>query len=264
MSKRLTNQFFQKAVAYVRYSSDNQRAESIEAQLRGIEQFAKQKHILIIKVYSDEAKSATTDKRPNFQQMIEDSKTGQFSMVIVHKLDRFSRNRQTSSQYKAILKSNGVRLVSVLENLDDTPESIILESMLEGMAEYYSANLAREVMKGMTQTALQCRHTGGTPPLGYDVTSDKTYVINEEEAQAVKLIFEMYLASHSYTEIINRLNDLGFKTKAGNSFSKNGLNTILSNEKYSGVYIFNKDAAKKQQKLISTSEMIRVEDAYCA
>lgn len=101
MSKKLTNQFFQRAVAYVRYSSDNQRAESIEAQLRGIEQFAKQKHILIVKVYSDEAKSATTDKRPQFQQMIEDSKTGQFSMVIVHKLDRFSRNRQASSQYKA-------------------------------------------------------------------------------------------------------------------------------------------------------------------
>ncbi|MGI6562431.1 MAG: recombinase family protein [Clostridia bacterium] len=96
-------------------------------------------------------------------------------------MDRFSRDRYDSAFYKRQLKKNGVRLISVLENLDDSPESIILESVLEGMAEYYSRNLAREVMKGMRETALQCKHTGGKPPLGYDVAPDGTYIINEHE-----------------------------------------------------------------------------------
>ncbi|SHH31849.1 Resolvase, N terminal domain [Thermosyntropha lipolytica DSM 11003] len=88
--------------------------------------------------------------------------------MIVHKLDRFARNRYDSAFYRRELKKNGVQIVSVTENLDDSPESIILESVLEGMAEYYSRNLAREVMKGMKETAYKCKHTGGRPPLRYD------------------------------------------------------------------------------------------------
>ena len=101
--------------------------------------------------------------------MIKDSANDIFDVVIVHKLDRFSRDKYDSAQYKRKLKQNGVKLVSVTENLDDSPESVILESVIEGMAEYYSKNLAREVMKGMKETAYQAKHTGGLPPLGYDV-----------------------------------------------------------------------------------------------
>src|SRR5690606_6658216 len=137
-----------------------------------------------------------------------------------------------SAFYKRQLKKNGVRLISVLEQLDDSPESIILESVLEGMAEYYSANLSREVMKGMTETALQCKHTGGKPPLGYDVAEDKTYVINEHEAEAVRIIFNMYAAGHGYSEIINRLNKEGYRTQTGRRFGKNSIHGILKNEKY--------------------------------
>ena len=185
------------AVAYCRFSSDNQREESIDAQLRAIREYAKHNNIEITKVYKDEAKSATTDDRPQFLKMISDSKLGEFDAIIVHKLDRFSRNRYDSAVYKKKLKDNGVTLISVLEHLDGSPESIILESLLEGMAEYYSKNLAREVMKGMKETALQCKHTGGKPPLGYDVAPDKTYIINKTEAQIVKLIFKMYVDGFS-------------------------------------------------------------------
>jgi site-specific DNA recombinase len=174
-----------RAAAYARYSSDNQREESIDAQLRAIREYCDRNGIRLVKIYTDEARSATTDDRPGFLQMIQDSALGLFDAVIVHKLDRFSRDRYDSAFYKRQLKKNGVRLISVLENLDDSPESIILESVLEGMAEYYSRNLAREVMKGMKETALQCKHTGGKPPLGYDVAPDGTYVINEQEAKAV-------------------------------------------------------------------------------
>ena len=111
--------------------------------------------------------------------MIKDSELGLFDTLIVHKLDRFSRNRYDSAFYKKKLKDNNVRLISVLEHLDNSPESIILESVLEGMAEYYSVNLSREVMKGMKETALQCKHNGGLPPLGYEVAQDKTYIIKE-------------------------------------------------------------------------------------
>ncbi len=109
------------------------------------------------------------------------------------------------------------------------------------MAEYYSRNLAREVMKGMKETALQCKHTGGKPPLGYDVASDKTYIINEQETQIVRTFFEMYAAGKGYSEIINQE---GHKTQTGRPFGKNSIHYILKNEKYKGVYIFNRTERK--------------------
>lgn len=233
------------AAAYARYSSDNQRDESIDAQLRAIEDYAKRNGYRIVKVYIDKAKSATTDKRPEFQHMVQDSDLDLFSAVIVHKLDRFSRNKYDSATYKRKLKRNGVKLLSVTENLDDSPESTILESVIEGMAEYFSKNLAREVMKGMKETALQCKHTGGTPPLGYDIDpATKRYLLNESEAEAIREIFSMYLNGYGYRRMISELNRKGFKTKKGRPFGKNSIRELLRNEKYSGVYVFNRASSK--------------------
>lgn len=149
--------------------------------------------------------------------------------------------------------------------MDDSPESIMMESVLEGMAEYYSKNLGREVMKGMNETALQCKHTGGCPPLGYDLDADKKLVINPHEAEAVKIIFRMFADGHGYTEIINYLNEKGYKTKRGRIFGKNSLYEILANEKYTGVFVFNKAAAKTDGKrnnhaYKSNSNVIRIEN----
>lgn len=254
-----------KAAIYARYSSDNQREESIEAQERAIEEYIKKNDIQIVKRYYDRAKSATSDRRPGFQQMISDSSAGIFDLVIVHKLDRFSRDKYDSAKYKRILKQNGVKVESVTEHLDGSPESVILESVIEGMAEYYSKNLAREVMKGMKETALQCKHTGGKPPLGYDLNEDKTYRINEKEAEAVKVVFEMYANGYTYVDIARKLNNMGARTKEGKTFSKNSLGSILRNEKYSGVYIFNRSSAKdafgkrNTNKEKDEDEIIRVE-----
>ena len=258
-----------KAVIYARYSSDNQREESIEAQTRAIKDYAKRNNINIIKTYADEAKTATIDNRPQFLDMIKDSKSGEFELVLVHKLDRFARNRYDSAFYRKELQKNGVKLISITENLDDTPEAIILESVLEGMAEYYSKNLAREVMKGMRETAYKGRHTGGLPPLGYDVT-DGEYKINEEESKAVKIIFNMYSEGHKYPEILSKLNKEGYRTKRGKEFAKNSLNSILQNEKYIGNYVFNKVASKdpdgkrNNHKYKTESEIIRIDDAIPA
>lgn len=233
-----------RACAYIRYSSDNQRDESLEAQIRAIKEFGSINGYEIVKIYQDKAKSATTDRRPGFQQMIKDSASDIFDVVIVHKLDRFSRDKYDSAQYKRKLKQNGVKLISVTERLDESPEAVILESVIEGMAEYYSKNLAREVMKGMKETAYQARHTGGIPPLGYDVNEDKKYVINEKEAESVRLIFEMYTSRYTLSQMVDELNSRGFRTKAGAIFKSNSINSILTNEKYTGVYIFNKSAKK--------------------
>lgn len=234
-----------KVALYARFSSDNQRSESIDAQIRAMKAYCEQHHFVIVETYIDEAKSATSDRRPAFQQMISDSSTRSFNILLVHKLDRFARNRYDSAVYKRELKKNGVTVYSVLENLDNSPESIMMEAVLEGMAEYYSQNLARETMKGLRENALQCKHTGGIAPLGYDIDPDtRKLVINEDEAKAVRLIFEMYGNGYGYSAIIDRLYELNLKTKMGKDFGKNSLYSILSNPKYQGMYVYNRCSAK--------------------
>lgn len=251
------------AVIYARYSSDNQREESITAQVRAIREFAKKENINIIDIYKDEALTATTDNREDFLRMINDSKLGIFDTVLVHKFDRFARNRYDSAFYKRQLKLNGVRVVSILEKLDDSPESIILESVLEGMAEYYSANLSREVKKGHYENAVLAVHNGGIPPLGYDVGPDKKLIINDHEAIAVNIIYRMYLDGYSYGEILNELNNNGFKTKKNKPFGKNSLYEILRQEKYTGTYVYNrrmKNAAGKYNNHKKNNKMVRIEN----
>lgn len=257
-----------RAVAYARFSSEMQREESIEAQLHAIDEYAKKNNLLICGSYIDRAKSATTDQRPEFQHMIADAQRGQFDVVIVHKLDRFSRDRYDSAFYKRKLRLAGVELHSVLENLDGSPESIILESVIEGFNEYYSRNLAREVEKGKKENARKGVHVGGIPPLGYVVDPQtRRLVIQEQEAEAVRMIFSMFLKGCGHTEIRDALNRGGYTTKRGKPFGKNSLHEILRNEKYTGVYIYNRSAAKSvdgtfnRHALKDESEIIRLEGA---
>ena len=236
-----------RAVLYARFSSDNQREESIEAQLRAMHEFCTRNSIVIMHEYCDRAKSATTDDRPEFLKMIAASKEGDFDFAIVHKLDRFSRNRYDSAYYKRELKKNGVQLLSVLEQMDDSPESIILESVLEGMSEYYSKNLAREVMKGMRESAMDCRYIGGWIPYGFRVDPQtRRYIINEYEAEAVRMIFRDVADGCGYNVVLNKLNSLGYRTRLGNTFSKETLYEMLRNEKYNGVYVFSRAASKDE------------------
>lgn len=138
------------AVIYARYSCDNQREESIEGQFRECRAFAERNNYTPIDTYIDRAMSAKTDNRPEFQKMIKDSAKGQFNAIIVWKLDRFARNRYDSAHYKAMLRKNGVKVVSATEAISEGAEGIILESVLEGYAEYYSAELSEKVIRGMT------------------------------------------------------------------------------------------------------------------
>ena len=252
-----------RAAAYARFSSDNQRDESIDAQLRAIHKFAQDNGFEIVAEYIDRAKTGTNDRREDFQRMIADSASGDFEAVIVHKLDRFARSRYDSAFYKRTLKTNGVQLVSVLEHFGSEPESIILEGLLESMSEYYSANLSREVKKGQMENALACKHTGGQPPLGYRVTADLKYEINENEAKVIQYIFNSVLNGKSYADISEELNQRGWHTRRGMEFGKNSLYEILRNEKYAGVYTFRRSTPAnpngKRNNHGNRSDMIRVE-----
>jgi len=258
------------AVIYARYSSHHQREESLDAQIRACTEYAERQGYTVIQVYADSALSATNDNRPEFQRMIADAKKKIFQYVIVHKLDRFSRDRFDAVTYKRELKINGVALQSVTENLDGSPESLMMEAVIEGMAQYYSANLARETMKGLKENAYQCKHTGGFPALGYDVDPvTKKYVINEAEAKIVKIIFEKYSNDVGYRQILEYLNALGYKTKFGKPFAKNSLNNILKNVKYIGTYIYNRKVekdvtGKRSPKLKPREEWIVIEDGVPA
>ncbi len=256
------------AAAYARFSSQAQREESIDAQIRAINKFAQENGYQIVRTYTDHAQSARTDDRPEFQRMIEDAGSGRFSAIIVHKLDRFSRDRYDSAIYRRKLKRVGVTLISVLERLDDSPESVIMESILEGMAEYYSRNLAREVKKGLTENALKARHNGGIPPLGYRVNANMEYEIDPVEADTVRRIYNMRIEGHSYQSIAAHLNELGRLTKRGRPFSGgSSLMEILRNEKYTGVYVYNRrykshiNGKSNMHMRRNEAEIIRIPDA---
>ena len=150
------------AVIYARYSSDNQREESIEGQIRECTAYAEKNGITVIKHYIDRAFSAKTENRPEFQQMIKDSGKKLFDVVLVWKFDRFARNRFDSANYKMILKKNGVHLISVMEPIAEGSQGILVETLLEGMAEYYSAELSEKGIRGQTENALKGKCTVGT------------------------------------------------------------------------------------------------------
>ena len=225
------------AVIYARYSSDKQREESIEGQLEVCRKYAESKGYEIVDTYIDRAKSAKTDDRPNFLKMIKDSAKKHFQAVIVYQLDRFSRSRYDNARYKTILKRNGVTVYSANENIADNASGILLESIIEGISEYYSAELAEKVNRGMNVNAEKCLSNGGTTPLGYKIENHK-YVIDNQMAPVIKEIFTRYADGVTIKEICADLNDRGIKKPNGTAFNKNSFNTILKNRKYLGIYIY--------------------------
>ena len=228
-----------KGVIYARYSSDNQREESIEGQLRECKAFAEKNDIQIVETYIDCALSARTDRRPDFQRMIKDSAGKKFEVVIVWKLDRFARDKYDSAHYKRILKNNGVKVVSATEAISAGAEGILLESMLEGMAEYYSAELSEKVTRGLTENALKCKYNGGTLPIGYMIDSEQYFQIDPLTAPAVLDAFKYYADGASMREITNEMNLKGVRTKRGGKISINSVTRMLHNRKYIGEYRYN-------------------------
>lgn len=234
------------AAAYARFSSERQNETSIAAQIAAIQEYSRQNGYCIVATYIDRAKSGTsTDRRDEFKRMLSDSENGEFSAVIVHKLDRFSRNLEDSENCRNILLDNGVELISTYEKDSDDP---LMRGIYSGLAQRYSINLSNEVMKGHKVKANNCLHNGGTPPLGFDIDPlTERLIINEHEAEAIRLIYSLYLQNYSYREMAEILNSKGFKTKEGHSFNCNSFHDLIKNQKYCGYYIYNKTCKKNHK-----------------
>jgi DNA invertase Pin-like site-specific DNA recombinase len=168
--------------------------------------------------------------------MIKDSERRQFEVVLVWKLDRFSRNRYDSAHYKHLLQKNNVHVVSATEPISNTPEGIILESMLEGMAEYYSAELSEKIKRGNKENALKGKASGGHPPLGYVIDANQHYAVDPDTAPIVREIYERYAAGETTEAIAKELSSRGLRTRTGKPFVKNSFYTILGNRKYIGEF----------------------------
>ena len=222
------------AVIYARYSSDNQREESIEGQIRECTAYAEKNGITVVKHYIDRAISAKTDNRPQFQQMIKDSERKLFDIVLVWKLDRFARNRYDSARYKTQLKKNGVKLMSATEIISDGPEGIILESVLEGYAEYYSADLSEKVVRGMTENALKGKYNGGAVPIGYVIDAEQRFQPDSLTAPFVAEAFKRYNEGATMTEIRDWLNEHHVKNPRGGPMTYNTVQHMLNNRRYIG------------------------------
>ena len=222
------------AVIYARYSSDNQREESIEGQIRECTAYAEKNGITVVKHYIDRALSAKTDNRPDFQQMIKDSEKRLFDIVLVWKLDRFARNRYDSAHYEYQLERNHVKLVSATEPISDSPAGIMVKSMLTGMAEYYSAELSEKVVRGMTENVLKGKYNGGTIPIGFKVDEEKFFQVDPLKAPFVVEAFQRYNDGATMKELMNWLNDSGVTTNRNQKFTYNSVQKLLTNKRYIG------------------------------
>lgn len=225
-----------RAVIYARYSSDNQREASIEGQLRECMEFATYNGIQVINNYIDRAMSAKTDNRPEFQRMIKDSYKHAFDCIIVWKLDRFARNRYDSAHYKTILKKNGVKVVSAKETIAEGSEGILLESVLEGMAEFYSAELAEKVTRGLKENALKGLYNGGSVPFGYVINAERKLAIDPLTAPIVADIFKMSYDGKTVKQIYNELAAKNITRSNGKPLRYNAVRYMLSNRVYIGEY----------------------------
>ena len=234
----MTNTMDERAVIYARYSSHNQQEQSIEGQIAAAKLYAQKKGYTIVHEYCDRAKTGTNDNRAAFQQMLRDCSKHQFSVIIVWKVDRFGRNREEIALHKHKAKKHGVRVEYVAENISEGPEGIILESVLEGMAEYFSVQLSQNVKRGLLESAKKHQMVGGYPPLGFRAAADKTYEIDPETAPIVREIFDMYAKGSTEFEIISELNQRGLHTRRGVAFNRNSLKKLLKNERYIGTYVY--------------------------
>lgn len=250
------------AVVYARYSSHNQTEQSIEGQLAAAKKYAEANNYTIIKEYCDRAKTGTNDDREAFQQMLYDCQFHTFTVIIVWKVDRFGRNREeiTFNKYRA--KTHGVRVEYIAENITEGPEGVILESVLEGMAEYYSLQLSQNVKRGLMESAKKHRVICGHLPLGYVADENNQFAIEPNEAAVVRMIYDKYQSGETMAEIARYLNSHGYSNKKNMPFTKNSIPSILSNERYIGTYIY-KDSIREENiipPIISKEQWIKVQE----
>lgn len=227
-----------KAVIYARYSSSSQNEQSIETQLDACNNYAKENNLSVIKHYIDKGMTGTNANRPGFQEMIRDARKHLFSVVIVYKLDRFARDEYDDIYYEKLLNDNNIKRVSATETL---PEDVFSNKLIKAITrlnnENYSRVLSERVNAGLNKNVEKGLMVGGSVTYGYDMV-DKKYVINEKQADVIRLIFKLYTENKTGKEIINELNKRGMYNKNGKSFLNQHIFKILRNRRYIGYFSY--------------------------
>ena len=228
-----------RAVIYSRYSAGpEQTVQSIEGQLRVCKNYIASHGWEFVRYYADEHISGRTDRRPQFQEMISAAERGEFDVLVVYSTDRFSRNKFDSINYKKKLKDLGIRIAYAAENIPDGPEGILLESLMEGWAEYYSEELSRKVKRGMQETARKGKSNGGRRTFGYRTDEEGNLVIDEEEAQAVREVFKLIASGETIVSAVEWLHDNGYVSTIGKPHTHNSVRKMLANKRYLGIYVW--------------------------
>lgn len=242
-------------VKYMRFSSERQNESSIEYQDAETDKWCEAHGFTVIESYIDRGYTGTNDRRPEFKRMIEDlqSEGCRCGVVLVYDYSRFSRNTYDAFYYLKILRDLGVYLISVKEDIDYKNEFALMQQFFViAKNEQDSVDLGRRVMSNKLQKALRCENCGGKPPLGFTVGSDKHYEILPEEASLVRLIFMLTRQGRSYDYMAKYLNDNGYRTKLGKEFTYNSFHSILRQVKYTGIYRWNRTAAKDARGYINS------------
>lgn len=225
------------AVIYARYSSHAQREASIEQQIKECTEYAQRDGLKITSTYADKAISGKTDHRPQFQRMMNDAAQGKFRYVIAWKSNRMGRNMMQAMVNEARLNELGVRCLYVEEDFDDTAAGRFALRNMMNVNQFYSDNLAEDVMRGMMDNAAKCM-VNGPCSIGLKRGEDGRFAIEEAGAKVVREIFERVNNGESFVDIANDLNAKGVKTSKGNLWNKNSFRSIVSNEQYIGIYSF--------------------------
>ncbi|WP_278812025.1 recombinase family protein [Dehalococcoides mccartyi] len=243
-----------KAAIYARVSSDKQDVDlSISAQLRALKEYAKHNNYEIVRDFIDEAETGRTTARPAFREMISLARHPQkpFEIILVWKYSRFARSREDSIVYKAMLRKNGVQLISINEPRDDTPTGRLLEAIIESLDEFYSDNLGEEVTRGMRESASRGYYLSSKPPYGYvkvrfkDGEKERTKLeIEPNQAAIVVAIYQDIIAGKGLTAITKELNQKGIASPKGKGWGKTGLRIILKNEAYTGTLVYGRNSKR--------------------
>ena len=251
------------AAAYARYSTEHQTENSIDTQLAAIQKYCDSNGHTIVGTYVDMAMSGTNTERPDFQRMISGAKKHLFDCVVVYDISRASRDVEDWLGFRKLMRTLDVKVLSTTENLGsiDDPNAFLTELLTAGLGQHMVLQTRQKSIAGVATKARQGVFLGGTPPLGFDVKNGR-YIINEYESGSIRLIFDLYARGSSYDDIIDALIEKGYRGKRGQVIGKSALNAILQNERYIGIYTWNKRQVKYMGKWAggkANPDVVRIE-----
>lgn len=229
----------------MRYSTDHQKATSLDRQLAEISRFCQKNDIQICNIFTDPGYTGTNVNRPAFQRMVQEAtQKPEWNLILVYDLSRFSRNVSDASYYKAFFRKLGIDVLSVTEPFTHSEANRLLENIVDAINAEYSRKIGENTLGTLKTLASKGIHCGGVAPLGYDVNKEKKLAINKAEAETVKAIFHMYNNGMSYQKMAKVLNQKGMRTKGGAKFTSNSFYDILRREKYAGTFKWNTRVCK--------------------